>query len=171
MLLSYEGMPMQKLAEALAARQLRERWLLLVLVAVVLPLGYALLVIVPLAQQTQDVHAQTNQAHDLLGWLERQAATFDPDELNSAPTTGFAPPRPADVERSLEQAGLKSNLSKLSVDQDGRMTLSFDFVSFAAAMDWFDQGHPDGLHLSELQIESTETSGLVRLNAVLGMRP
>jgi type II secretory pathway component PulM len=161
------------LAAVLIERNRRERWLLVVLVAVVLPLAVVALVLVPLREDTQRLRDQTREARDLFDWIGAQAAAVDIAALAQAPapTESLPSPAPADVEASLAGTGLEGDLSRLSAGQDGRIELGFDAVAFAPALDWLQRGRPARLRLLGLRIERTQSEGRVRLDATLGPAP
>ena len=163
---------MEYLANMLAIREPRERWLLFFLASVVVPVTVIFLVNLPLAQRIRAVEAQAAESQDLLRWLSTQAATVDLAALAAGPapdpTPGTARPTAADLERSLRQAGLDRDVSRLAVGQDGRIVLGFEDVGFGNAMVWLETTHAAGLKVIDLRIEARDAPGRVALDATLG---
>lgn len=129
-----------RLAEQLARLSGRERRLLALLVFLVLPVGLAYGVVLPMNERRDAARQTLDDAVTLRAWLvERQAelAALPPEtgpETFSGEVVGIS-----GIEASLVDAGLRGDVSLLSNAPGGGVSLRFDAVSFVDLMPWLEE--------------------------------
>ncbi len=152
-----------RLVYLLAQRSDRERWLLAVLVAVVLPLALVFFAALPLRETRDEARRAHAEARAMLDWVSGQ--------VRALPAEGAATPSPAAaaepigisaLEQSLVQAGLRGLVADLSNRDDGGIDLAFDAVPFADLAGWLAAVDKDwGYAIAGFRIER-DAPGLVR---------
>lgn len=128
------------LAEQLARLSARERRLLAVLAFLVLPLGLAWGVVLPMTERREAARQALDEAVALRGWLTARQAELAALPPETGPST-FAGDVVgiSGIEASLVDAGLRGDVSLLSNAPGGGVTLRFDAVSFLALMPWLEE--------------------------------
>ncbi len=164
-----------RLAGFLLARSPRERWLMLALVVVALPLGWWQGVIVPLQTRHHDARATLQEERALAEFLTRARAEIaDLPAEGSAEADGALSDLPtllpglSEVEDSLRTTGLADSLDDLAGTEDGGMRLRLDNVAFTELMPWlvrFEQ--TTGYRLEELTLQRRDAPGLVEATILL----
>ena len=132
----------------------RERWLLGILFAIVLPLGLLFGVLLPLKDAKASALADRTEAVAINLWVQERVGQYQ--SLLSSPQTG---PQPAmgtsGIEQSLIDAGLRGDISDLSQDSTGEITLRFDDVRFTRMMTWLSETEPGwGYDVTQFRIEA-----------------
>ncbi|MDA7426911.1 type II secretion system protein GspM [Primorskyibacter aestuariivivens] len=140
----------------------RERLLLLLLVLVALPAGLWFGVAEPLMARKAAAHAAFEEAQVLHVWVverAQEAASLTPaDEAQRADD----PIGLSAIEQSLREAGLRGDVTALTNDGQGGVTLRFDSVVFQKFGAWLEGIAPQwGYSLSDLRIEATEDEARV----------
>lgn len=138
---------MAALADWLAGCSPRERRLLALMVAVALPLGVALGIVVPLAEGRAAARQELAEARALRDWVESQhrqhaAAQRRQPQATAAGQGGGAPVGVSGIERSLRAAGLDAAMTRLTEAGDGTVSLGFEAVSFTDLAEWLDAESP-----------------------------
>lgn len=158
---------MTDLVDTLTALSTRERRLVGLLLAIVLPLAVVFLVIVPLVER-RSAGAQTlGEAEDLLEWVQSNARLYAAvSEPGAEAPTGV--PGLAGLEQSLVATGLRDQLAALTNRGGGAVELSFDAIAFDRLMIWLTELPQDtGYQAGEVTVEATETPGTVSARLVL----
>ncbi len=132
----------------------RERWLLGILFAIVLPMGLLFGVLVPLNDAKANALADRTEAVAINLWVQERVGQYQ--SLKSSPQSG---PQPAmgtsGIEQSLINAGLRGDISDLSQDSAGQITLRFDDVRFTRLMTWLSETEPGwGYDVTQFRIEA-----------------
>ncbi|MEO0370775.1 MAG: type II secretion system protein GspM, partial [Pseudomonadota bacterium] len=149
------GNPMSgRLIDFLLRLAPRERWLLALLFALVVPLGLLFGVLLPLKDAKANALTDRTEAVAINLWVQERVGEYQ--SLNSAPRTG---PQPAmgtsGIEQSLIEAGLRGDISDLSQDSAGQITLRFDDVRFTRLMTWLSETEPGwGYDVTQFRIEA-----------------
>ncbi|MEO0773520.1 MAG: type II secretion system protein GspM [Pseudomonadota bacterium] len=133
----------------------RERVLLGLLFAVIVPLGLLFGVLLPLKDAKAEALADRTEAVAINLWVQERVEEYQ--SLKSAPQTG---PKPAmgtsGIEQSLIDAGLRGDISDLSQDSAGQITLRFDDVRFTRLMTWLSETEIGwGYDMTQFRIEAT----------------
>lgn len=158
-----------RLIDTLMRLSPRERGLLGLLVAVVLPALVWLVLIAPLLDRHAAALAARDEARSLGVWVVDRAG-----EAARLVTPGAALPQApigvAGLESSLVDAGLRDEVSELGSQSDGGIELRFDAVAFTELADWLSRSDPGwGYDLSAFRLERGTEPGLV--SADLTLRP
>lgn len=129
----------------LAGLSRRERRLLALLCALVLPAGAFFGVVQPLAEARAEAERRQTEAAATAAWMQRQAEIFATRAAQALPAERPAatPLGLAGIERSLEDEGLRRQVSQLAGDGEGGIALGFDTVSFLELADWLQAMEPD----------------------------
>ena len=146
----------------------RERVLLGVLVALVLPLGLGFGVLLPLSEDRRAAESALAEARALDTWvidrraelsgLARSAAQAAPSEAIGASA----------LEQSLIDRKLRARLSSLETRDGGEIALSFDEVPFTDLMRWLDAGDPGwGYDIAELRLRAFDRPAFVSAQVTL----
>lgn len=174
------GNRMSALIDLLLTRTARERLLLALLCAVVVPLALVFGALMPLAEARKTAEAAHAEALATGTWLAARAAELQllpapvlagTDDVTAAQDR--APIGAAALEESLKRVGLRPALTALDSDSDGGVTLRFDAVRFVALADWLRGSQPRWgydlarLDLTQLDLNGAEVSGKVRALIVL----
>lgn len=153
----------------LARRAPRERLLLGLLVALVLPAAIWLGGLAPLFERRAAAEAALAEARALDAWVAARAGEM----AALGPVTEAAQGAPigsAGLEQSLIAAGLRPAVSDLAGDGAGAVTLRFEAVEFRALMVWLTASDPGwGYVIERLRLRAGDRPGLVR--ADLALRP
>ena len=146
----------------------RERWLLGLLFALVLPAALVLGWLWPLYEKRQLTHSELTELRALDAWvLERRAEKAG---LDLPSETGDLPPAigASALEQSLITRKLRPFLSGLETRAEGEISLQFDEVNFVDLMRWMDREDPGwGYQITELRIDRTERSAYVEARLTL----
>ena len=159
-----------RLIDALGRLSGRERWLLVLLIAVVVPLALWGLWLMPLAERRSAAEAQLAEARALQSWVATRAA--EKALIQTAARPEKHPPIGASgLEQSLISANLREDLSSLSDLGDGRLELHFDDVAFDALILWLSATEPRwGYAFSSFRFDAlAEAPGRVAVS--LQLRP
>ncbi len=151
---------MDWIAYRLAQLTGRERLLLLMLVAVILPVAVGFMVIAPVLQARTDAALAAQEADALRDWVAARVTDLPPEGLSSAaPTTGTdsAPIGLSGLERSLVDAGLRDRVAQLANMAGGGVDLQFDAVAFDALIGWLADTTPGwGYQIAAFRIERAD---------------
>lgn len=158
---------MTALAAFLAERSGRERMLFALLVLVVLPLGVAFGLVLPMHEARATAQAERAEAQAVQAWVA--ARVVENRSLVTAPEVLRPPPMgSAQVEQSLIEAGLRADVSQLGEGDGGVVTLQFDEVTFTRLANWISAEEPRwGYGLGSFAFEATDRSGKVRARLTL----
>lgn len=161
---------MDRLIDALGRLSGRERWLLALLGAAVLPLALWGLWLVPLAERRVAAETQLVEARALQSWVAARAAEKALIQTVAGPET-HPPIGASGLEQSLIRADLRGDLSSLSDLGDGRLELSFDDVAFDTLILWLSATAPRwGYMFNSFRFDALEdTPGRVAVS--LQLRP
>ncbi|WP_147114517.1 type II secretion system protein GspM [Tateyamaria sp. syn59] len=158
-----------RLIDALLGLAPRERWLLGILVAVVLPLGLILGLLLPLnAAKSTALMARTD-AIAINVWVQARL-----QELNAIVPADAArthdPIGTSGIEKTLIDAGLRDDVAELSQDSTGMVNLRFDAVRFTRLMRWLSMTNADwGYTIEQFRFDAAIEPGAVR--AALTLAP
>lgn len=149
----------------------RERVLLALLGAVVLPVGLWLGLVQPLLGARDTARTALAEALIAREWID--ARVQESGRLAQiGPGAGAAPIGIAGLERSLIEAGLREAVSELTRRGDDEIELRFDAVGFTRLGDWLGRVSPGwGYAISGLRIERGAEPGLVSARFSLSPRP
>lgn len=161
----------QRFIDMLLRLSPRERVLLGLLVAVVLPALIWMFAIVPLqARHAAALQAQ-NDIRALGGWVVDRAAEharLSADAGVGAGSERMPPLGISGLEQSLVAAGLREAVSELGGQADGRIELRFDTVAFTDLAGWLSQSDPGwGYDITAFRLERGEEPGLVAVDLTL----
>lgn len=145
----------------------RERVLLGVLTALVLPLGVIFGLLLPLHNAREAALAQRVQAVALNIWVQdrvREAQT-----LARTPDSGPQDPvGTSEIEQDLISAGLRNAVRDLSSDTDGVVALRFEDVRFTRLAEWLSGLDPNwGYDIAAFRFEQGRTPGNVAATITL----
>jgi general secretion pathway protein M len=156
-----------RLIDMLLALAPRERLLLGLLAAIVLPLGILFGLLLPLYEAREEALARRVQAVALNVWVQDRVG--EARALGQAPDTGpRAPVGTSEIEQDLISAGLRDAVRELSSDSDGVVALRFENVRFTALAGWLSGLDPDwGYDISAFRFEQTDTAGNVAATVTL----
>jgi len=148
----------------LASRSPRERWLLALMVFIVIPVGFAGLVVFPLLDQRASARGALDEALATRDWYQARqseiAGLQAPADVPNA--VAVAPIGLGGIEDSLIAADLRDQVGLLANAQGDAVTLSLQEVPFEALMAWVDQINvTGGYRLAALQITRSEVAGFV----------
>jgi type II secretory pathway component PulM len=157
------------LVEFLSSRPPRERWLIGLLVLVILPLAVVFGLLLPLREAHADALRAQKDAVAVQNWVVQRVG--EKLELGRAPDTQpSAPIGSSGIEQSLIEAGLRTDVSDLSVRDSGVIELRFDLVTFTTLANWLSASKPNwGYTISSFRIEATDVSG--KVSASLALSP
>ena len=155
-----------RLIDALLRLSPRERRLL-ALAALLLPLGLAIALLLPLHERRQSAVTAHAEAEAMSLWLqgqirEKQALTRGNTPGQMTSTSPLSQPVPAPIgtsglEQGLIAARLRPALSALSAETGGLIELRFDSVEFTALADWLSAAHPGwGYRIDRFRLEPQE---------------
>lgn len=151
---------------ALAQMSERERLLLLLLGAVVVPLAVIFLAVLPLTQARDGARNQASEAAAMLDWVAGQVRAL-PAEGVDARLTSEATAGPigiSGIEDSLVRSGLRARITELSDRPEGGIGLALEGASFDVLGAWLQEMTPVwGYRFASFRIEAAEP-GLI--NAV-----
>ncbi|UWQ93535.1 type II secretion system protein M (plasmid) [Rhodobacteraceae bacterium M382] len=161
----------QRFIDMLLRLSPRERALLGLLGAVVLPALIWMAVIAPL----QTRHAAALQARSdiraLGSWVVGRTAEqvrLGGDMGGAAGSQRVPPLGISGLEQSLVAAGLRTAVSELGGQADGRIELRFDRVPFTDLAGWLSHSDPDwGYDITAFRLERGEEPGLVAVDLTL----
>ncbi len=157
----------QRFIDMLLRLSPRERVLLGLLVAVVLPALIWMFAIAPLqARHTAALQAQSD-IRALGGWVVDRAAEHARLSADAGPER-MPPLGISGLEQSLVAAGLREAVSELGGQADGRIELRFDTVAFTDLAGWLSQSDPGwGYDITAFRLERGEEPGLVAVDLTL----
>ncbi|MEC7965975.1 MAG: type II secretion system protein GspM [Pseudomonadota bacterium] len=165
---------MSKLIDLLSDRSPRERMLLALMVAVLLPALVYLTLIQPLTERLNAAKQARSEAAALSLWLNDRAADLallpavDDASGTDAETQAIGS---AALEESLKRVRLRPLLSALELESDGSIQLRFDEVRFVALMEWLSGSHPGwGYDITQMQIRAHAVQGKVSARLTLSPR-
>lgn len=157
----------------LLGRAPRERVLLALLGALILPAAVAFAWLEPLAARRQAAEAALGEAQALNAWVrDRQgemAGLVQAAPGGSGDAAGSGGPVGASaLEQSLVAARLRDQLTALETGGDGGVVLRFETVEFARLMGWIDDEAAGwGYDIATLRLEQSPRAGLVTARLVL----
>lgn len=142
----------------------RERGLLAFLGVVVVPLAIAYGVVLPVLSARQEARQSLDSAQTLKRWVVAQADQNA--ALLAAPVTPTSPAGPplgvSGIEKSLVDAGLRGDVSRLANEADGGISLGFEAVRFSALTAWLVDVEPGwGYTLTAFTFTRTDTPDMV----------
>ena len=162
-----------RLIDLLLRLSARERVLLALLGAVLLPAALWLGVVSPLQERHQAAQSSLAQAQALGDWVVARAGEYDQIAQTVSGAAGLGPQPPIGIsglEQSLVQVGLREATAALAGQADGRIELRFDVVAFTRLADWLSASDPGwGYDIEAFWLERLETPGMV--SADLTLRP
>ena len=147
----------------------RERLLLGLLVAVVLPLGLMFGILMPLADQRQAAARDLAEARALSAWVAARRAEMQalapPADAGGAALGPRAPVGLSALEKSLISAFLRDPVTSLANRADGGIELRFDAVAFQEFMAWLSSQDPEwGYDITTLRIAKSDQPGIVSVD-------
>ncbi len=125
----------------LAGLSRRERWLLVLLIVVALPMAAVFGLILPLNQARKAAQAEVHETRAVEKWVAARAADYlaQGAELRATGAAAPASRTPigiSGIELSLVEAGLRKDVTELANNADGGVTLRFDEVAFTGLTNW-----------------------------------
>ncbi len=151
------------LVYALARLSERERLLLVLLGAVVVPAALVFALVLPLVEARDAARAAAQESTAVRAWVADRVRGLPAE--GGAPVVETAATEPigiSAVEQGLVQAGLRGQVVDLSNRDDGGIDLALDAVAFEALIAWLAQASPDwGYRIAAFRIER-DAPGLVR---------
>ncbi|WP_425052957.1 type II secretion system protein GspM [Psychromarinibacter sp. S121] len=159
---------MDRLSYRLSQLSDRERILLALLAAVIVPLALLFLVAVPLLDARADARSAVTQAEDLRDWVAARVADLPPTGLEETAAQDTPPPMGlSTLEQSLVAVGLRESVTELANRESGRLEIAFGPVPFTDLIGWLAQVAPSwGYDVAAFRIERDEP-GLARASLVL----
>lgn len=158
--------------DALSQRSLRERFLLLLLVVIVLPLALVFGAALPLQEHRKTAQADLNEAQALNDWVASrasEAAHLAPISTQSEAPVQNAPIGLSGLEQSLLAANLRRAVDRLEARGSGDIALEFGAVDFVDLMQWIDAQDPEwGYVITSVRIEPGKAPALVKAAFLLG---
>ncbi|MEP2785126.1 MAG: type II secretion system protein GspM [Pseudoruegeria sp.] len=153
----------------LAGLNPRERVLLALLGGVVLPLAILFGLLLPLQEQRTAARAALQDASALQLWVQEQArrapAPSQSDSPLDAPSGAIGT---SGIEQALLQANLRENVTRLSNQSNGIVTLSFESIAFDVLTDWLSAMRPIwGYDVQAILLERGVEAGLVQADLTL----
>jgi len=146
----------------------RERILLGLLFALVLPLGLVFAVLLPLSEDRRAAQAALTEARALDSWVIARRAELAGLAQPAAQATPAKAIGASAVEQSLITRKLRTRLSSLETRDSGEIALAFDEVAFTDLMRWLDAGDPDwGYSIAELRLRALERPAMVSAQVTL----
>lgn len=159
------------LAYALARLSDRERILLLLLCAVVVPVALVALVAMPLIDARDRTARDLGEAHAVRAWVAQQITLLPPENVQSG-ATGVQASEPmgiTGIEESLVRIELRDFVTQLANREDGGVDLTLEGAPFDRLGDWLLAMSPRwGYNLDAFRIDATDP-GLV--NATFELEP
>ena len=159
------------LAYALARLSDRERGLLLLLGAVVVPVAIAFLVVMPLIEARDRAARSLSEAEAMRVWVAEQVKLLPPESVGEA-TTSLQPAEPigiTGIEESLVRIDLRDFVTQLANRDRGGVDLTLENAPFDRLGDWLLAMAPRwGYEVSAFRIDATDP-GLV--NASFELEP
>ncbi len=159
-----------RMVYALAQLSGRERVLLLLLGAVVIPVAVAFLAVMPLLQTRDGAARAADEARAVLGWVSQQVRIMPAEGAQALepPGAGGEPIGLTGIEDSLVRIGLRDFVSQLSNRSGGGVDLTLEAAPFERLGDWLQAMVPLwGYELEAFRIEAA-SPGLVNASFVLG---
>lgn len=163
-----------RLSAFLVTRSARERWLLALVPVVVLPLGFGVLVALPLLEHRAAARAELAEALATRDWYQaRQAEIAGLPLPAAAPEPGAVTPVGlSGIEDSLIAAGLRERIAMLANAQGDAVSMALRAVPFESLMAWIDTiRQTGGYRLTALQITRADTDGFVDAQLQLAPGP
>jgi type II secretory pathway component PulM len=156
---------------ALAQLSERERWLLVILGAVVVPVAVVTLAVLPMLDARDAARAEARAALGLRDWVAEQVRNFPQEAVAEAPIGADNPPIGlSGLEDSLRRVGLRDQVTQLANRADGGVDLALEAAEFALLGDWLDAMVPLwGYDLAGFRIEAADP-GLVNAEFLLEPR-
>lgn len=161
------------LIRALLPLSLRERWLIALCSGVVVPLAVILGLLLPMAEARQRAADDLAQARTTTLWVVDQVGEARASGLSDVTSTvdlvaQVTPIGSSGLEETLITAGLRPSVRELGQSETGTITLRFEQVRFKRLAEWMSAWDTNwGYDITQLQIEATETSGLVLASLTL----
>lgn len=150
------------LIDTLAKRTPRERVLLMLLGAGILPVLLAFSVLLPLSEHRRAAEVGLEDAQALNLWVANrasEAASF----TGTSPRENTAPMGLSNLEQSLRNANLRAAVSRLEARNNGGIAMEFEAVDFIKLMEWLDAQTPVwGYVITSVRIEPTNAPARVR---------
>lgn len=159
-----------RLVTFLLGRAVRERWLIGILCAAVLPLAVVMFWVLPLLEQRQAARGELAAAQDLRLWVAARAQ--EKAALDAAnPAQGSAAPVAlgiSGIEQSLIAAGLRERVTRLANRDGGGIELGFDTVDFRLLGEWLDQSADSwGYDIESFRLDASPRAGVVAASFLL----
>ena len=159
------------LAYALARLSDRERALLLLLGAVVVPVALVFLVVMPMVEARDRAARGLDEAQAMRTWVAQQIRALPPESVESG-TTSLAPSEPigiTGIEESLVRIDLRDFVTQLANRDSGGIDLTLEAAPFDRLGDWLLAMAPRwGYEVTGFRIDATDP-GLV--NAAFELEP
>lgn len=160
-----------RLVTFLLGRAPRERWLIGILCAAVLPLAVVMFWVLPLLEQRQAARVELAAAQDLRLWVAERAqekAALDAAQPAQSGATPAAALGISGIEQSLIAAGLRERVTRLANRDSGGIELGFDAVDFRLLGDWLDQSADTwGYDIESFRLDSSTRAGVVAASLLL----
>jgi general secretion pathway protein M len=155
----------------LLSRPARERVLLAILIAIVLPVA----IVVGLALPLRDAHSAAQQRLQEMEGLQQWVVqrVIEKSEIpRASATVRFAEPiGSSGVEESLINANLRAFVTTLSMRDDGVIDLAFDAVTFTTLSNWLSATKSNwGYDITSFRFEAGAASGKIKANMTLTPR-
>lgn len=127
---------------------------------------FAQLVWWPLFSKISVVQQQIIQEQSLIEWMTPRVAQLMDAKKQSRPRKNNKS-LPA-IEKSLQQAGLKSYVTDFSQNAQKQISVSFVDVPFESCMEWLEQAQSQGWSVKQMNATKTDKPGEVKIDLVLG---
>ena len=156
-------MTMDRLSYRLSQLSDRERILLALLAAVIVPLAVLFLVAMPLLGARAEARADVAEAEAMRDWVAARVTDLPPSGLSGPGLPDTAPPMGLSaLEQSLVAAGLRDSVTELANRDGGGIELGFGPVPFTDLIAWLANVAPGwGYDVAAFRLER-DTPGLAR---------
>lgn len=150
----------------------RERWMLVGLFGLILPLAVIFLWILPLTELRTDSVRNLKEAKTLNSWvLARNAedaalrAMQPKAQTNEVAAIGISA-----IEESLKRANLRDAVTRLAGGDEGAIELKIEDVDFQMLTIWLSETKPNwGYQIASFRFERTDRAGLVTAEFLLAV--
>jgi general secretion pathway protein M len=155
----------------LLSRPARERVLLAILTAIVLPVAIVVGVGLPLRDAHSAAQQRLQEMEGLQQWVVQRV--IEKSEIPQASATERVPEPigSSGVEESLINANLRAFVTTLSMRDDGVIDLAFDAVTFTTLSNWLSATKSNwGYDITSFRFEAGAASGKIKANMTLTPR-
>ncbi|MFT5796432.1 MAG: general secretion pathway protein M [Candidatus Azotimanducaceae bacterium] len=155
----------------LLSRPARERVMLAVLIAIVLPIAIVVGVALPLRDAHSVAQHRLKEMEELQHWVVERVIEKSEIPQASAMVNVAEPIGSSGLEKSLIDANLRTFVTTLSMRDDGIIDLAFDAVTFTTLSNWLSATKNNwGYDVTSFRFEAGAASGKIKANMTLTPR-